>query len=263
MAHETSGTPDELVLPDNIQDLLAGSLKPADHLVFMHGGNTLMFLIESHPDLFVRLNFENHLEDMEASLNAVHGLREYGVNVPPARAVEHDGEHHTDVYVVTKRIDGRPLVELLAGNADEELLAEVDTTWAGLARNLINSKKERAIPMDVATPEQYMFGVMAGETQPRTWLVDLPEHTEDLNGDDPDAYIEQVLNVANGVAIIQALTGKVMAAAQSALEKAVMLAEDSEEYGDGMANAVKYVIENNVTLYLDGDEDRIVELRTK
>jgi hypothetical protein len=229
--------PNDLALPENIKDLVPAALLPSD----LPSGDTEKFYVAGHPELVVRLNAGVSLERVHNGRLAANRLTAHGVSVLPSGIVEHEGS----AFVVTKRVEGITLVEALQTNPTPELLQAVDTTWKGLADALVDCfKTDRRFPADVTRAIQYMVGTVAGDVHASLPLVDIPRSSIQLGP--KSRYEVGILDIANELQAVEVLAGQNMPAARAAIEHALTFARDSPSHGDGLTNAVRYVLTNGV-----------------
>jgi hypothetical protein len=188
-----------LELPDDIQELLDKKQR-AD----FRGDNTIFFTLPGRPDLLVR--YARHTPDEIREGNvSMRQAWAYHLPVLPTAYIE-DGQGLP--YVITKRVDGEPLLSSLV-RPTARLLQEVEQAWAGQADHLKTSDtRGRDFLFDVERLEQYMVGSLRpapGDTadpQPRLWLVDIPPTTLYPAADIP-TYEEQLYSIARNVRHIE------------------------------------------------------------
>jgi hypothetical protein len=160
-----------LELPDDIHYLLDHML-PSD----IWSANTQFRHLLGRPDLLVRHNDVDSQSITEGN-EAARMAWLYGLPILPSAVVEHNDK----TYVVTKRVEGTGLLEVLHHNPSPELLSQVDIAWGAQVRNLISCKQNgRTLPEDIGNPKQWMVGRLRPEpgetadTSDQLWLVDLP-----------------------------------------------------------------------------------------
>jgi hypothetical protein len=243
----------EMTVPINIDVLVDSHLR----LTEMPGNDTKKYTVEGHPDLLVRHEVSVPYDDYAA---AQHVTRIKGVNVVPHALWYH---YDRETYVVTKFVQGRPLDEVLADNPSEALVQAVDATWEALVNGLVQTKLEgKEWPEDIDACHQFMLGTIPDDPTPRLWLVDIPYYTISLNG--PGEYGSQALFMANAINKIEELSGKRMSAARQALQNALQHCEDDHWTGNGLEQAVRYVLEHDNTQVSPLDNDVFLNtLRTR
>jgi hypothetical protein len=243
----------ELPLPGNITDILDTSLIDAG----MRGANTQKYYIDGHPDLLVRLNLDAPPEMVREAKASADRMIQCGVNVLPSTVVPHGGK----AYVVTQLVNGCDLREALIDNPSDELLNEVDQTWKGVCDSLVDCHQTGSpMPSDITRPEQYMRGTTATDQDPRVRLVDLPCYA--ISQSEGDRFAFELLDAANAINEIERLTGQPMAATRQAIENALAICPDSEEYGDGVPNSIRHALAEGVIMYGRDDADFINQMRT-
>jgi hypothetical protein len=253
---EVSDPARDLAIPEDIDYVLDAELIPSG----LPGDDTKKFYVQGRPDLFVRLNEGLILEDVQAAHQAFSRLGRR-IDVLPVHAEELGGE----VYVVTKRVEGVSLADALENNPTPDFLDAVDATWAGLCNDIASCLPTNdIIPSDIQGPNQFMVGTVAGDPEPKIWLVDIPYYG--FRAEDGGTYERELLMTANGIGEIEAQIGQRMPAARAALEHALTFARDSPYWGDGLAHAARYVLEHGRLLFpatYDDDHALIQQLRTR
>lgn len=242
----------DVELPENIGALLTNNLISVPN----DGGDTSMFHVDGRPDLRVRLNEGYTVDERRQAKEASDRLTAHDVNVLPSTIVEHSEK----AYVVTKEVDGIQLDHALHSETPDELIAQVDSTWAGLCKGYAEAKRtEQPLPGDVIHPYQFMHGTIAGDDTAKVWLVDLPKSSASPNRF--DFFAKELLDIANIVVKIEGMTGRSLTAAREAIQEASALCGMSERYGNAMENAVRFVMDHSVYIF-PGEDERIMPLRT-
>jgi hypothetical protein len=244
-------------LPPNIHELLDEGITDTG----MGSGDTIIFAIEGHPDLLARLNPGNPADVRLDAKRATDRLLHFDVEVLPSEVVEHRGE----AYVITKRVDGVPLLDVLTGDLSDESVEALEDNWEGLTEALVDARETgRLWPPDAASPEQYMVGTLPGDPVDVIRFIDHPHRA--LNLDFGDTFESELLRLANGVSDIEARTGRRLARTREAIEWAMQRCRDSQYYGDGLVQATRHVLETGMPLQPhddDDDDDKIMRLRTR
>jgi hypothetical protein len=242
-------------LPANIHALLDEGITDTG----MGSGDTTIFAIEGHPDLLARLNPGNPAEDRLDAKRATDRLLHFGVEVLPSDVVEHGGE----AYVITKRVDGVPLLDVLSDDLSDESIEALEDNWEGLAEALVDARETgRLWPPDTASPEQYMVGALPDDPEDVIRFIDHPHRA--LNLDFGDTFESELLRLANGISDIEARVGRRLPRAREAIKWALEYGRDSRYYGDGLARATRHVLETGRRLEPhDEDDDEIMRLRTR
>lgn len=256
MNSETANNSVPLDLPPNIHNLIDQSLEPATDLM-KYSKNTEKYYIPQYPDLIVRLNKGDKVEDVEEALEATQRLSSSGIHVVPAQLVEWHGE----AYVVVKKVQGLPLLEALKHGQTSELVDTTDQLLTMLVNVLSTSKEAgESVAADISNPDQYMFGTVSGDEIPKIWLTDLPQYIFDSVN--VDNYATELLEIANGIIEIESVTGRQLTNARTKLEQAVAGSDDSILWGDGIRNATNLVLQTGVAIS-PAEEDVLERLNTK
>ena len=229
-------------IPPNIHEILDHGLIPAGEFdPELAGGDTEKFYVQDFPGLLVRLNRGEPLEDVEAAISAAQDLN--GINVLPAKVVEHDSE----AYVITKKVTGLDLLEALGGDAKDQVVAQADVTWANLAASIVRKRQSGLdMPRDVESPFQYMYGTIDNETQPKVLLVDLPHWT----GTD---YHFALLQVANGIVQLEQAGGVQLGQSRQALQEAIEAMPSAEPADGALLRAAGQAISQGIMLHVDDE----------
>lgn len=241
-------------LPEDVHEILDNALVYADELNARHA-DTVKYFVDGHPDLFVRLMPQRRVIDRPG----VDSLVEHGVNVLPYHTVEHNGEQ----WVVTKRVRGKNLDVALGQNTDEHspLIQQVDSTWAGLAANLITARDLRlSAAYDVDDICQYMFGSIRldGTSRQAIYLVDIPQAAWPTW--DESYYADMVLGLANAVVEVESFAGAKMHLARTAIQPAIERIYTGCEWPRQLALASQYVLDHGVMLHSADNEELIRDI---
>ncbi|HEU4914568.1 MAG TPA: hypothetical protein VFT16_04160 [Candidatus Saccharimonadales bacterium] len=229
-----------LELPENIHDIIANDLIAATD---MPGRDTSKYRVRGRPDLLVRVNEGNTYNDRILAKQATDHLTNHGINVLPSEVVEHEGES----YVITKMVDGMPLTEAARQGISRELADAVKVTWEGIVEGLIEAWQQGLDHVsDIGGPNQFMVGTIEGDPVPKLWLVDLPHAPTRLEWG--DTYEQEVLDAANSIVEAEKQTGISLTSARFSLHYALGQCRVVEPYGDGLAQAARYVLEHNKTI---------------
>lgn len=257
------GTPlpppeEDFISIEEAEAIITHSLIPAGQLNDQHR-NTVKYFVDGRPDLFVRLNEGESPDNLRVALQATQRLGQYGVNVLPAQLVDRSDA----AYVVTKRVNGRSLDEVLADNPPDEVVELADGVWAGIAKYLFDSR-EQGLPFcsDATSPGQFMLGTVEGESIPKIWLTDLPTITFGKEDDRFDAFAREVLVLVNDIVEIEKLSGKKLTLARESCSELVSKMADSATLGNGLTNAAKRVLEQSETIFPGDVEERLQEFKT-
>lgn len=245
----------ELTLPPNIDDLLRTGLS---YFREPKGSATPLYDLDGHPDLLVRQEDDVVLDELRLGLESIYKAVSHGVNVLPSKLVVVDDSR----YVVTAKVRGKPLQELLS-KPNEQLLEQVDSQYANLGRYLIDAmtKAEYACG-DICSPHQQMYGTILDDPQPKVWLVDLPNGAWDLGKTSPyrgELYNLEVLGWVNGIVETESIADATLQTARLAAERAFELSSSTHRGGEWVT-AFRDALEQRQKL--DGDEAPIAGLRT-
>ena len=242
----------KVALPNNISELL-------DRTTIAEGmvtRDTDIEIIAERPDLLVRINGGMPMEERQATKIVGDRLLNHGVAILPSTLIEHGGT----VKAVTKMVDGVVLDQILTPDLPDMVAEQIDKTWTGLTQGLAASMVKGApYPDDIIASRQIMYGTIAGEDEPKLWMVDLP--VDVIDPLEPDEYESELLDLANQVVAIELQTGRELPQARAAIEDALSLNRESDEYGDGLANSTRHVLENREQLN-SWEERRILTMRT-
>jgi len=235
-----------LVLPDTIHHII-----DTDLMLVSEGrpSQTQRYITPSYPDLLIRHNDRSvDYATISKTAKVFNELPSFGINSLPYVPLEHNGEP----YVVTLKVEGENLVDIIVrGDFPPDLIREIDALWASLSGYLVYGKESLApIAADIYTPNQYMYGTVAGSTTPRLWLVDLGEHTNTFKSESEkrtlsrsllyDEYEGELLDLINAVLSIEKLIGVPLVSSRHALVCAV------EEMTDRLlVESFSEAIENN------------------
>lgn len=244
----------ELTLPSNIDDLLRTGLS---YFREPKGSATPLYNLDGHPDLLVRQEDGVFLDELRLGLESIYKAVSR-VNVLPSKLVMVDDSR----YVVTAKVRGKPLQELLS-EPNEQLLEQTDDQYANLGRYLIGAmNKAQYACGDIYGPHQQMYGTILEDPQSKVWLVDLPNDARDLRKTSPyrgELYNLEVLNWVNGIIETENIADATLQTARSVAEHAFELSSSTHRGGEWVA-AFRDALEQRHML--DSDESPIAELRT-
>lgn len=237
-------------VPPDIQELLSHGLTDAR----MSGGNqTSLYRISGHPDLLARCN--EHVPKGDLRL-AYDDARRMGLPVLPAQFVK----RKSVTYVITKIVDGVVADEALASDPSAELVEAWSQAWAAFGRTIADAHETDAYwPTDVVATKQFMWGTLAGDTESRLWMVDLPTNSYAL--DEPNVYGMTLLDAIQGLLGAEKALGREMPLAREQYARAVAQCPDSKIYGNGIRNLAAHWLANGKdTDNLAPDEPRLAAL---
>jgi hypothetical protein len=239
-------------VPANINELLDTALVDAN----MEGGTTIKYRVAGHPDLLVR---HNEGYTLTQQIEGYRAAQATGLNPVPTEFVTHNGE----VYAVTPLVRGIALDELLALDPEPEVIAATDKLMATIATEIVTAhRQDDAWPIDAHTPNQFIWGTIPGDVQPRLWLVDLPTDTRDIAT--TERFGIELLYTIGGLLYAEQAAGRQFPGARHAFSEAIVSCPDSARYGDGFRRAGAHCLVNGQNFYqLPGDEYDFVDwLRT-
>jgi hypothetical protein len=249
---------DELVRSEDIHELLDKGLTDTG----LGGAETIIFSIDDHPDLFARLNPGRTVESRRKAKHAADWLAGHNINMVPSEVVDHCGLP----FVIVERIKGTPLDEVLAGNLSPELTQALDIHWKRLTEALVDARRNnKPWPLDVEGPNQCMVGSRPGENEVKVWITDFPYDVKVLDGlGGPDSYEQEVLFIIDALLEVERVAGIQLPEARQAVLRTLEHFQDSNTYGDGLAQGVRYALEHNVPILPYADDDDLIEnLRTR
>jgi hypothetical protein len=226
----------------DVRVLLDGALVETD----MPGGGARKLRAPGYPELLVRQPPGAEMDDVVAAASAANML---GLPTTQQWIARHGGI----VYQVTQLVEGQALDEALEG-ASPEMMAAVDHTWQRLIHSFMGAY-QRSIPWpeDIEGPHQFMWGTVAGDATPKTWLVDLPLSTTDLA--ENDHYADELLTLTAAVYDIERYGGARAEKARVALQEAIARCPDSVRFGDGMRNTARHLFENRLDYFSMGRDE--------
>lgn len=197
------------------------AISPND-LILSHypGGEADKYFVRGYPQLLVRHHEGGYpIDHLRQTALVFNELPRYGINALPYVPAEIGGEP----CIVTLRVTGDPLEDILKSGADSEMITRIDTLWSNLVTYMRERKQNhQPCARDIYTPAQYMFGTIANEDKKELWLVDLGEHAEAFS-DRPGYYGYEglVLRVTNTVLSLEKSLGPHLPESRSALEQAL------------------------------------------
>ncbi|MDB5181969.1 MAG: hypothetical protein JWP13_732 [Candidatus Saccharibacteria bacterium] len=215
---------DELTGGADIHELLDERLLPSG----FPGGSARKFLVDGHPDLVVRKNrWQDDLEDAQRVAEAFGRLNEYGVNALPYVPITHNDK----LYVVTQKVNGTELENVLHPAVTDDVVSSMDRTWAGLADYMRDAKvSDLVCARDVLAPHQYMVGTTATDPNQDVRLVDLDKFAqkfgEGLDDYDADAYGEHLVYLAGHIVGLEIATGRRLDLSRHSAELALGAADE-------------------------------------
>lgn len=244
-----------LTLPPDIDQLLATGLRDFRQ----PQGMTDLYNVEGHPSLLVRI-YEDRtfLDTTHQGLEAAYVATQYDVNVLPSRLYVADRVCH----VVTTKVVGRPLDELLGNGPSRELIDQTDTLYAGLGRYVMDAMVNHGFASDdIYDPGQYMYGATLQDPTPKIWLVDLPDGARSFapHRRRDQHYNITVLDWINGIVTVEGATKATLQTARSIAEPAFELSSQTY-HGNGWVAAFQNALAEGIEL--DTDEPPIAELCT-
>jgi hypothetical protein len=184
----------ELFLPgQNISSVLESQLVPLD----IRG--TEKFYVDGHPELFVRRDINLPPKTVQESDRGYVNLRLQGVDVLPY-AVVHNSE---GLYVVTYKVDGQPLENMLQPGQDDRFINDVDRLYAQLGRFLFGAWQDgKPTAVDVFGPQQYMYGTVKNQRR-GIKFVDIDMRSGRILNF-PGELTEEAINIANDIVTAEA-----------------------------------------------------------
>jgi hypothetical protein len=266
---ESPEAPSEPVFPDSetLKSLLATALYPFPG----EKRGVPRYLVQGHPDLYVRLVDVATHRTMRVVKSAVENMGEY-INCLPV----HLEQCRDRLYVVTKRVTGSSLVDALHNNPSDELIQMTDETFQGLADCVSECRRTgKYMPSEALTREQCMYGTTDYDPVPKIWFVDIPEDCESFTATPTTGelsasyfgyskehhYDFSLLWLANEIVTTESETGRAMPNSRLGIQRALAHANTKGTLGNAVANAVLHVLQTGEEIDVDSIS-RILRLRT-
>ena len=197
------------VLPRNRARLLDDNLVPSG----LPGNETDKYYVRGYPDILVRRDTDARPDEFASAQDAVQRMSDYGIDVLPHERLFHDGH----AYMMTAKVTGASAHELLHDNPNDALVGDVDKLFSKIGAWLLTETQEsRPLATDVMDTRQYMRGTIAGQTEQKMWLTDLPVRVHD-NRD----YAYDTAMFANCILETEQQAGVRLEAGRQALLRAV------------------------------------------
>lgn len=207
-------------LPENIDEIVSKCLMPSG----FSGSETDKYFVAGYPHLLVRHNRGGYpIARLNEAARVFNDLPAHGINSIPYIPVESDGEP----YVITYRVSGRNLEDIIEEGADAELESQMDTLWSNLSTYLMTCKQQDLpCAREIYKPDQYMVGTVVDEHDPNIWLVDLGQSTSrlDQNPTYPE-YDEIVLGMVNTFIHLESRVTQHMTRCRRSLELTIQTLE--------------------------------------
>jgi hypothetical protein len=247
--YDSSPTELEGIIGDqNIHDII-------DHRLLSTGypGYTKKYFVDGLPEVVIRHNAgEPEPEQRDKVVKAYNELPLYNVPVLPYVPVEHNGE----IYVVTRKMHGVELEEILNRGVPPFMHTIVDERWANITKYLSSGRREgRDCATDIEHFGQHMYGRTAVDDEDVLRLVDLGEDT--INYAKPPfsvggSYERIILVTASTVIEMENAFDRKLAAARRALKGAIKIAIDlgdpTNDYRRAVIDKSKYVLKHGVVI---------------
>ncbi|HTE22580.1 MAG TPA: hypothetical protein VK674_06090 [Candidatus Limnocylindria bacterium] len=232
----------ETLLPDtDVHDVLDNSL------TLLRSGNTLVHEVEGHEDVIVRQSFTaiNMLPDVERAAETFNRLPEHGIPCVPFIPQPHQDQ----VYIITQRVHGDKLNQLLAPDAEPAIVAETDVLLGTLGGYYHDRKQdgERVAP-DLEATGQYMRGRVAGDPAVLSRAVDLEPFDlsfgPDRGQDYEHIYEEYAFWLARSVVDTEQRVAQELPAARHGIEEVLTLVDRKAGLPRMIATAIEDMLEN-------------------
>lgn len=224
------------LLPDDLWKSISPNLVPSGY----DAGSTDISFVPGYDHLVARLPKKDRepLNTLRQTALAYNDLQSYGIDVLPYDLKEYDGK----AYILTLKVTGKTLDEVLAGGADEVIIARVDDLWAKLIAYRVDCHDQgKPCAEDIYTADQYMIGTINGDSEERLWLVDLGQWTiEPSKPGSEDIYTEDIEDLAYNVLDIEERVGRPMQNSRRILE------EVAKTVPPGRANIIREALESGL-----------------
>lgn len=246
---------EDLIGEADIHDLIDHHLTPAPY----EGRATEKYWVDGLPEVVIR--HTHQVPEPEEHLIvafAYNELPSYGIDALPYISIPHDDE----IYVVTRKMHGVNLEDLLHPDAPGELATAVDQRWANIINYIRGARRVgRPCATDIIGPNQYMLGRTVSDVEEKLKLVDLGTYAADY-ADSPEngIYEHRLLSAANAIVEIeQALMTRRLVVARAALSEAVAHAYTyitavDDPYRRAVLRVSDYVVEQGIEVAEDNEK---------
>jgi hypothetical protein len=225
------------------------------------GGGAAKYFVDGLPEVVIR--HTPYQTDLEATIQAAQAsnqLPRHGIPALPFIPLQHHGE----IYVVTRKLHGVQLRELLSPQAPESFYEHVDQQWSKIP-SYLTSGRENAhhCALDIYDAFQYMVGESAADTNEAITLVDFLEMSIDYSQQpERGAYERALLSASTGLIEIEQALHRRLALARTtlheALDKAQTMIGAEDSYSTRLRrahiNVVKHCLETDTVVKPDDKE---------
>ncbi len=251
------GSDPQGLIPPEIDSLLGTGL--TDFRTH-YGLATHLSNIAGYPNLLVRTydKSEDFLPETAQGLTAAYQAERYGVSVLPSKLYV----AHNRQYVVTTKVKGRTLTDLLANEPNAENLRRADMLHASLGSYVMGQMNRGGLVADdIYTPGQYMVGTTLGDEQHKVRLVDLPDGARNLipGPKTEEKYNRCVMDWVNGIIETESRANTYLELSRIVAAKVFNVSSRTHR-GSEWVDAFEYAIETHELL--DTDDPPISELVT-
>lgn len=250
-----------LVLSDIIGDAEIGEIIENQLILWDVGSQeTTKYLVRDMPEVVVRFNWDEFQSLAEAEhVGIVHNqLPEYGIFSLPYVATEYNNE----IFIVTRKLHGKDLMEVVSPESSEQLREKLDNNWANLAKYALRGRQEGFLTAaDVFTTPQYMYGRTCTDIEDDVRLVDLGTAAFNLSEDlHLGCYEQRIAYIAESIVELErSLGNRRLPMARTALAEAAeqghdLLTEGSNtELRRAHLNAASYMVKHGIIVDMPED----------